>query len=186
MAERATLQELLDFANKVREAGGGNPISALMPAVPEDETQCLIAKNLNFNCVVDGGLSDRDELVEGRKQNVDEWMMTVDDKDVRDRIATALGLDSVDYTEWDSDKVQYGIILPPEISQIAVDFDRWHYAVDFEYPDDHSHEGTPVLDKTATKQDIQNLKDFWPYIEESVKEDYENATFVNERGEIVI
>lgn len=55
----ATEDELLDFANKVREAGGADPIEALMPSKPKYARQCLIANALNFSCVVDslaGGL----------------------------------------------------------------------------------------------------------------------------------
>lgn len=44
--------ELLEFANKVREAGGADPLGALLPSVPGDETSCLIANALNFKSTV--------------------------------------------------------------------------------------------------------------------------------------
>jgi hypothetical protein len=50
--EFATEAELLEFANKIREAGGANPLDALMPSTPSDSKACLIAQALNFSCVV--------------------------------------------------------------------------------------------------------------------------------------
>lgn len=50
----ATEEELLEFANKVREAGGADVIDALLPSTPEDAHSCLIANALNFKCHVDG------------------------------------------------------------------------------------------------------------------------------------
>jgi hypothetical protein len=44
MPKRATLQETLDFANKVREAGGADALDALMPSSPQEPGACLIAK----------------------------------------------------------------------------------------------------------------------------------------------
>lgn len=50
--EYATEQELLDFANKIREAGGADVLEALMPSKPGDAEACLIANALNFGCSV--------------------------------------------------------------------------------------------------------------------------------------
>lgn len=48
----ATEEEVLDFCNKVREAGGGESLSALLPGRIGSGSACLIAKSLNFDCEV--------------------------------------------------------------------------------------------------------------------------------------
>ena len=53
MTRRMPLDELLKVCNEVRTAGGGSLLDALLPAVPADEDQCIIAKNMNFNCEVE-------------------------------------------------------------------------------------------------------------------------------------
>jgi hypothetical protein len=50
----ATEQELLDFVNKGRQAGGENVLEALLPSVAANTKQCLIARGLNFGCMVYG------------------------------------------------------------------------------------------------------------------------------------
>ena len=55
----ATEEELLDFANKIRAAGGANVLEALLPSTPQDPHACLIANALNFGCRVDGLNSDQ-------------------------------------------------------------------------------------------------------------------------------
>lgn len=117
MPKRATLAELHIFANKVREAGGGNPIDALMPAVPQDSTQCLIAKNLNFNCEVKGA--------DGYDWPRDDWVMELTDKNVRDRIAAALDLPTAERQadRWEPPVTFYAVRLPNEIGAVAQAFD---------------------------------------------------------------
>jgi hypothetical protein len=114
---RATLAELHSFANKVRAAGGGNPIDALMPAVPQDTEQCLIAKNLNFNCEVKGTI--------GYDFPFGSWVMELTDREIRDRIAAALNLETAerngDYCE--PCAKFYAVLLPDEIGAIAAAFD---------------------------------------------------------------
>lgn len=178
MSERATFDELLEFANKVREAGGGNPLDALMPAVPEDPSQCLIAKNLNFNCQVDGGPGAWANVIEGEATSGDWYMST--DKDVRDRIAEALNLPKVTWK--DPSIVYYAVQLPDAIAQIAADFDNYADAVTW----DIDEEGYEVAFIREDSDDVQHLRDFWPYIEASAKEAFANATFVNEKGELVL
>lgn len=184
MAERASFAELLAFANKVREAGGGNPLDALMPAVPEDASQCLIAKNLNFNCRVHSGPSRDDEILEGAYDPREPWCMVTDDKDLRDRIAAALDLPIL---TWSDElmhsaprKTHYAVILPDNIGQIAAEFDAWSSVL---WWDD---EKVWHLAEDADAEEKQRIKDFWPYIDASVKEAYANASFVNEKGEIVL
>lgn len=50
----ATESELLEFANRVRDAGGAGIIEALLPSKPGIAEQCLLANALNFDCVVRG------------------------------------------------------------------------------------------------------------------------------------
>lgn len=53
--ECLTEEELLEFANKIREAGGAELIEALLPSRPNDPSSCLIANALNFTSRVTGG-----------------------------------------------------------------------------------------------------------------------------------
>ena len=195
---RASLEEVREFANKVREAGGGNPLDALMPAVPSDASQCLIAKNLNFNCVVnnpDGGNGP--------------WMMHVDDEKIARSIAEALELELI-YDEGCGspyDDPAWGLVLPDEIGQVANDFDKaFSIALALtdgfsmwpdideetrgEYDDDvvlYSKEvfGSDVEVDFGGEFDIDLVKEMWPYIEESVKEAKAIGIF-NENGELIL
>lgn len=195
MAERATLSELLEFANKVREAGGGNPLDALMPAVPQDASQCLIAKNLNFNCKVHHGPcgADGDEVFEGVRPEDDAWCMLIEDKALRNRIAEALDLPKVSWHEksWDGGRnTFYAIELPKRIGAVAAEFDKWEEAIDVQenvnHPNADAFGEVWYICEIATPQDIERFKEFWPYIDASIKEAYSNATFVNDDGAIVV
>lgn len=173
---RATLDELLEFCQAVRKAGGGNPLDALMPAVPQDQSQCLIAKNLNFNCEVypiKTGLTP------------ERWIMWTA-REIRDSIAEELGLEPIekrvpemDLSEKVFEKVVYGVILPDEIAQVAHDFDLAIEAISFD--DDDACYVDP-----SYPSEVHALADFWEYIDASVKESWENATFINEKGELVL
>lgn len=156
---RATLKELKEFADKVREAGGGNPLDALMPSVPGDSQQCLIAKNLNFNCHVDA---------EGPNG---QWVMGIEDEETVTAIAKKLELAiySDDYT--------YGVILPPEIGEVAATFDKVDTVLRSEDREQSAFE------EGITAEDIQ---EFLPFIEESKKEAYRLAEIINEDGSIVL
>lgn len=165
MSERASLEELLEFANAVREAGGGNPLDALMPAVPGNPNQCLIAKNLNFNCEVDGlKRTDRERLEEAGHTDFGSWAMRLEDKDIRDRIAQRLNLISLDNEDG------YLIVLPSEIGQVAEDYDEWNYV--FEH----------YSDKVVTEIDYDYIDrlEFLPYVHESIKEAYDLTAVINE------
>lgn len=155
---RATFEETLAFANAVREAGGGAPLDALMPAVPADSTKCLIAKNLNFNCMV---------AVRGNGR----WQMTFEDKETRDKVAEKLGLKAL--TDWDQPGRSYfNLLLPKEIGQVAADFDEVNDLAELD-PDE-----LDVFDK-------QMIADFMPYIEASCKDAYDAAYVINEDGSIL-
>lgn len=164
MSERASLKELLEFANKVREAGGGNPIDALMPAVPEDSSQCLIAKNLNFNCKVDGFVG-----------NGYSWAMWLKDEATRDKISESLDLEKCST----SPEFEYGVVLPPEISQIAKDFDDAGKTIFWILGDES------ILSE-INDDEFDSIKEFAPYVELATEEAHKLATFVNKDGSIVL
>lgn len=175
-SDYATFEELLEFANKVREAGGGNPLDALMPAVPADTKQCLIAKNLNFNCEVRGVPTKEaaDQLGIGLYDDV--WTMVVDNRETRDRIAESLNLQTFEGPETDDlgDSIPgteiYGVVLPDHIGQVAARFDMSVYGVE-EY---------------SSSIDRELWNEFQMYIDESVKEAYRNAGRINADGSITI
>lgn len=195
MSERATLEELKDFANKVREAGGGNPLDALMPATPADPAKCLIAKNLNFNCNVN--------------QEEGHWYMGVDDEEIAKRICDSLGLKYRFAAPKPYERSgAYRITLPDNIGQVANDFDcAWELvaAIDYnlnewtsfgleeraERGDDFvtwfKDEALPELqmDYPELQYDLELIKEMWPYIDESRKETIEIGVF-NDRGELIL
>lgn len=165
---RASLAEVLDFCNKVRASGGANPLDALMPAVPEDETQCLIARNLNFSCHVGIGTDPSSPKSYRRSDGTEhtyygafyrqtepwesrpKWHMIVEDDEVRQRIAESLDLPVYDVM-WNScgefDTVP-GIELPEPIGLVAEQFD-------------------------AVWNEGESNSELWSYIEESMRSSYE-------------
>jgi hypothetical protein len=152
--ERATLEELLEFANKVRAAGGGKPLQALMPSVPQDPETCLIARNLNFECSVDD--SGSHYFSPQQKENAGyewtsskdvAWTMHVANGETAEKIGESLSLDYI--TDYDEDHGWEDgfILLPARIGAVAQAFDNW-----MDDPDPES--------------------EFVPYIEESTREAY--------------
>lgn len=104
ITNRASVKEVIEFANKVRKAGGGNTIDALMPSLPESTDSCLIANALNFDC----------EIVPQNK----EWLMVVHDGEVGENIAKEL-----DLPYYYSSEICVSITLPKEIGYVAKAFD---------------------------------------------------------------
>lgn len=146
MSRTATIEEVKEFANKVRQAGGANPLDALMPAIPEDPSACLIARNLNFSCQVDGAhIDDWEEVEHPEVENWvnygsdDRWQMTVDDPKIAKRIGEKLNLPYID------DSLYGRVLLPVEIGNVALAFD------------------------SAIEEDDPTASQFWPYIEETEK-----------------
>lgn len=145
--EHASLEELKDFCNKVREAGGAELLDELLPALPTDATACLIAKALNFDSTVGGATSDHKDP-SGRPL----WAMTPPTEEIAKRISEALGL-PLDYAEaytrtdderwkgyYDQEDKWFatgsvgdaperpktaGVLLPVEIGNIARAYDAW-------------------------------------------------------------
>lgn len=169
---RATFDEVLEFANAVRAAGGGAVLDALMPATPDDAHQCLIAKNLNFNCRVDGDVSSG------------HWNMYFeDDVTLRDRIADALGLEKGDDRDEYDTVYDYYVKLPAEIGQVAADFDSAGSIVGQMLMDVDE-----VIDNPGSDYDegeLELAKEMLPYILESVDEAKRLGIF-NEKGELVL
>jgi hypothetical protein len=174
--ERASFEELLEFANKVREAGGGNPLDALMPSVPEDPTACLIARNLNFNCSVAG--ADYGFLESLNLPLDDQWVMIVHDEDLARKIAEAIGTTY----GWNKEDRDWQIILPKEIGRVASEFDSVQRDITRAYV--YMDVKRAVRDMQKSKR--QRLKEFAPYIEASVKEAHALASIVNDDGSIVV
>lgn len=82
----ATEQELLDFANAIRKAGGANALEALLPSTPGDPKACLIANALNFSCEVGGLSMNKDGEGFPGSQHGDTWFMTFPENMDVDRI----------------------------------------------------------------------------------------------------
>lgn len=189
---RATIEETLAFANAIREAGGGNPLDALMPAVPSDPSQCLIAKNLNFNCRV-AGLEEDDvhgELIPAAYEGA--WVMLFgNNKTLRDTIANALDLPAIDsYIEDDTDEgwrrePDYAIVLPAEIGQVAADFDEWTRALHREYDGKKGEYGGHKIRKDVSDAELERLKIMAPYVEQSIREVNAIGVF-NDEGELIL
>jgi hypothetical protein len=201
MSDRASFEELMEFANKVRNAGGGNPLDALMPAVPQDPNQCLIAKNLNFNCQVNGS-----DAYPG------DWCMWVDDRATRDKIAATLNLPTEDRSA--RNDTSFGVRLPADIGQVATDFDNALESIDYLnneiseilWADAGNTEGynelaerydtdlefrAEIRNKAVERVEwddevVANVKAMLPYIEASELEAFDLATTVTDDGKIVI
>lgn len=104
MASR--LDKLLAVCNEVRDAGGGDAIEALLPAVPGNDKTCLIARNLNFNCSVRPGANS-------------EWRMYAS-KAVLEKVAPVLGKRTKVVRH---NKRTYSVKLPTWMGRLAEDFD---------------------------------------------------------------
>ena len=125
MPERATIQETLEFCNRVREAGGAEVLDALMPSVPQETNSCLIANNLNFGCAVYGYVGDKREWK-------NYWVMEIEgDLELATKINRIAGVAPSPIRPRSGFKDSWEIILPLEIGQVANDFDEF---VDSEDP----------------------------------------------------
>lgn len=71
----ATEKELLNFANKVRVAGGADILDALLPSKPGESEECLIARALNFKCTVGGWAPVRDGVKTRWPDKSLKWIM---------------------------------------------------------------------------------------------------------------
>lgn len=127
----ASENEVLEFANAVRKAGGGNVISALLPAHPGQTDSCLIARALNFSCKI---IPDEDHKFADGSQR---WLMVVETDELARKIAKKCHLRTKR-----NDDCRLEIILPKRIGNVAATFDdaAEDYQYDYEsdtytYPD---------------------------------------------------
>jgi len=104
---RASINELLKFANEVRVAGKGEVIDELLMSTPQEAQACIIANALNFDSTV--------------SDDYGTWGMMIHDKSVIHNICDDLGLDII---EDDYDGV-VGVELPENIALVAQAFDTW-------------------------------------------------------------
>lgn len=120
----ATERELLSFCSEVREAGGGNPLEALLPGTPNHPSTCLIARNLNFTCSVRPIVDPvtRVSLTNHHKESI--WGMLIDDADTIAKIAVALDLKITPSFDHDTSRVRLALVLPDAIGNAAAAFDR--------------------------------------------------------------
>lgn len=113
--ERATVDELLKFANEVRIAGGGEVINELMLSEPQNSEGCLIATALNFSSTVN--------------DDYGTWAMHPEDTSLVSVICDELGLDSVaegrNYDTGEPIGEGVGVELPKDISFVAMAFDTY-------------------------------------------------------------
>lgn len=109
--ERANFDEIIEFANLVRKAGGGNIINDLMPSSPEQPNSCLLANALNFDCCVNGG--------------GEMWYMEVDEEDLAIKISEAIGTEYTDDIGYSDGRIIYKITLPVNIGYVAAAFDTY-------------------------------------------------------------
>jgi hypothetical protein len=147
-----------------------------MPAVPQDSGQCLIAKNLNFNCHVAPGF-------EFDRANSDEWVMVLPDEPTRDTIASKLGLRPLTRKTRNfvnqAEDIEYAVILPLEIGEVAQAFDD---AFDQLTKLDEELDDLGGVDPS----DYELLGEMLPYIEASVIEAYELAGDHIKDGKLIL
>lgn len=112
--EYATVGEVLEFVNAMRQAGGAETIDQLPTGVPRDPRRCLLARALNFECEV-RGLS---RYADGTSC----WHMLLTDKTNAEieALAEAMGLETFE----DYIGAAKSIILPREIGNVARAFDK--------------------------------------------------------------
>lgn len=141
--EVADNEELLNFANQVREAGGAGILDALIPSYPQESEACLIAKALNFDCSINDDLElwSKDEeysvlfgtkhltssISEDLGYNFREsvWSMHItipSGSEVRDKAHNIASKLNLPYSEED---YLVEILLPARIARAAVAFDTW-------------------------------------------------------------
>lgn len=123
----ATEEELLDFANKVRQAGGAAVLEALLPSLQSDSQQCLIANALNFGCEVD--VPDIDNDIRYRDGSL-KWVMhfpeTMSEYDRR-RIIDAVPGRAIrcwDNSPFYDKSTVLALLLPKHIGNAAAAFDH--------------------------------------------------------------
>lgn len=136
----ANRSELLEFCKRIRNVGGGDPLGALLPGQTHEPSSCLIANNLNFDCQVANivdytGLPEVPEELRLVKKNktidlgingtfrIQQWVMTVEDGLVAEKISKQLNLPPVVTKIGYDNGFQLGVLLPEPIGNAAHAFD---------------------------------------------------------------
>lgn len=129
----ATETELLNFANKVRKAGGADVLDALLPSKMSEPTQCLIARALNFHCYVTPWAPVDDRNKDEWSSGAGKWVMipqrgnAADCEQLARELASALKLRLVRTISEDEDGQKgdtvYSLMLPEHIGNAASAFD---------------------------------------------------------------
>jgi len=178
--KRASFQELLEFANRVREAGQGEFISALMPAIPQAAKSCLIAKNLNFGCEIspldlhNPFINSFDPSDESNKYT---WGMFVDDEKLAKSIGKAMNLPVR------TGRNKWIIALPEEIAQVARDFDNAMELLispeslfengELECALKYRMGDSRIIAINSKEQEHRELvEEMWPYFDDAIKANY--------------
>lgn len=141
--ERASLDEVLEFANTMRRAGGANVLEALLPSEPGNSQECLIANALNFGCKI------KPEVLSPNVDQIDSWVVEIPDSpELLERVSEATGMGIVDvpivesiYHE-DGGDFSHEILggysalhLPTKLAMVASDFDDARDYNDYELLD---------------------------------------------------
>lgn len=134
VTEVATIEEVTEFCNKVRVAGGANAIDSLMPGIPANSNSCLIAKNLNFNCEVEQDLNNWDGQFDklGYDEEESVWTMTIRGSNAVD-IGKKIEKNVEDIVLYSYEEHEYGgceykeavLVIPAKIGRVANAFDEW-------------------------------------------------------------
>ncbi len=115
--EIATEEELLEFCNRVREAGGADILEALLPSRPGNAHECLIANALNFGCSV---------RPVGEKRNglFDKWKMDLPSNLTDEQAAAISEVVGSPVVGRRYSGVYRHVDLPPHIGNAAHAFDE--------------------------------------------------------------
>jgi hypothetical protein len=122
LSNRATQDEILAFCNKVREAGGGEILEALLPGWQSRNQACLIARNLNFECYVEGLKGAYGGSV-GLDEGGCKWVMYTDEHEIIRTIARRMDLPIVEHHRR-PDRPVPAMLLPQRIGNAAEAFDE--------------------------------------------------------------
>lgn len=116
-------QELIDLANRVRNAANGDPIDSLQPSRCGKPKECLIATALNFQSSIwpKTHIPWNEQEVSGAR---DIWAMSVDDEDTAKAIAAVLKTDYEYVQRNDEELDNYDVRLPKRVGNTAQAFDN--------------------------------------------------------------
>lgn len=124
--------ELLAYANRIREAGGANALEALLPSIPGNQEGCLIARALNFGCKV-YPLTSLKNLKDGSW----EWVMETPNDDTARKLAKGIGARTLRLDYWQDVRAakheietRLVVLLPKRIGNAAHAFDEHHREFD--------------------------------------------------------